>query len=251
MALRLLCVTAHPDDESGGFGGALLLAHAQGVETTVICLTEGRAASNRGNARSDDELATERRREFSASCAILGVSHGEIWQYPDGALLHQNAQEVITRLVESMRRLRPHVVLTFGGDGGPNLHRDHVMAGLFATAAFHWSGRSFFAPQQQQSGLALWAPQKLYYAATDFTVTRLVDEAAVAPRTPASLTLDLGPLKETKRRALEAHHTQVVLSRAGEVFDKYGQYERYLLVAARKPTLLGRETTLFEGVEEE
>ncbi len=249
MALRLMCITAHPDDESGGFGGALLLAAAQGAECSVICLTEGRAASNRGSAKTDDELAVERRREFEASCAILNVAHAEVWHYPDGALLHENGFEVTRRLVETMRRMRPHVVLTFGGDGGPNIHRDHTVAGLFATAAFHWSGRSFFAPEQLGAGLTLWAPQKLYYASTEFTITKFTDEAAVAPKTTASLSLELGPLKEIKRRALEAHGTQLVMSRAGELYEKYGHQERYLLVAARKPELMGTETGMFDGIE--
>ncbi len=249
MPFRLMCITAHPDDESGGFGGALLQAHAQGAETSVICLTEGRAASNRGTTASDDELAAERKREFAASCEILGVSHAEVWKFPDGALLKECGYDVVVPLVECMRRMRPHVVLTFGGDGGPNIHRDHTMAGLFATAAFHWSGRSFFAPEQLAAGLPLWAPQKLYYASTQFTVTKFTEEAAVAPKTPTSLVLELGPLKEIKRRALEAHGTQLVLSRAGELYEQYGHEERYLLVAARHPELMGRETGLFDGIE--
>ena len=152
MALRLLCVTAHPDDESGGFGGALLLAHARHADTTVICLTEGRAASNRGDTRSDDELAAARMAELDVSCAILGVTRHEVWKYPDGALIQANLFEITTRLVERMRQLRPHIVLTFGGDGGPNLHRDHAVASFAATAAFHWSGRSNFAQEQLEDG---------------------------------------------------------------------------------------------------
>ncbi|HVG91815.1 MAG TPA: PIG-L family deacetylase, partial [Alphaproteobacteria bacterium] len=42
--LRLLCFTAHPDDEAGGFGGTLLRYAERGVETHVICLTPGQAA---------------------------------------------------------------------------------------------------------------------------------------------------------------------------------------------------------------
>ena len=56
--LRLLCITAHPDDEAGAFGGILLLYGERGVETSVICLTAGTAAKNRGTARTDEELAT-------------------------------------------------------------------------------------------------------------------------------------------------------------------------------------------------
>ena len=72
--LRLLCVTAHPDDEAGGFGGSLLLYASRGVETHVICLTPGQAATHRGGARSDEELAAMRRQEFQASCRMLKIS---------------------------------------------------------------------------------------------------------------------------------------------------------------------------------
>lgn len=246
-----MCVTAHPDDESGGFGGALLLAHARGADTTVICLTEGRAASNRGDTRNDDELAAARLAELDASCRILGVTRHEVWQYPDGALIQANLFEITTRLVERMRRLRPHIVLTFGGDGGPNLHRDHTVAGFAATAAFQWSGRSNFAPEQLQAGLALWAPQKLYYEAANFTVSKFKDEAAIAPRTPASLKLQLGEMQDVKRRAIEVHLTQDVMSRAAEVYDKYGHEEGYLLASARDPERFEHETDLFTGIEED
>jgi LmbE family N-acetylglucosaminyl deacetylase len=250
LALRLMCVTAHPDDESGGFGGALLMAHARGADTTVICLTEGRAASNRGDTRTDDELAATRLAELEVSCRILGVTRHEVWKYPDGSLIQADLFEMTTRLVERMRQLRPHIVLTFGGDGGPNLHRDHAVASFAATAAFHWSGRSNFAQEQLEQGLTLWAPQKLYYESTKFTVSKFKEEAAVAPRTPASIKLDLGPLQELKRQALEAHDTQEVMSRAAEVFEKYGHEEHYLLASARNPERFERETDLFAGIED-
>jgi LmbE family N-acetylglucosaminyl deacetylase len=250
LALRLMCVTAHPDDESGGFGGALLMAHARGADTTVICLTEGRAASNRGDTRSDDELAAARLAELDASCVILGVTRHEVWKYPDGALIQANLFEMTTRLVERMRQLRPHIVLTFGGDGGPNLHRDHAVTSFAATAAFHWSGRSNFAQEQLENGLGLWAPQKLYYESTRYTVSKFKEEAAVAPRTPASIKLDIGHLQETKRKALEAHDTQGVMSRAAEVFERYGHEEHYLLASARHPERFEGETDLFGGIED-
>lgn len=246
-----MCVTAHPDDESGGFGGALLLAHARGAETTVICLTEGRAASNRGDTRSDDELAAARLAEMATSCRILGVTRHEVWHYPDGKLVETSLLDITTRLVERMRQLRPHVVLTFGGDGGPNLHRDHAVAGFAATAAFHWSGRSNFAPQQLEAGLPLWAPQKLYYATTNFTVSKFAEEAAIAPRITASLHLELGALKELKRQALEAHDTQAVMDRAADAYEKYGHTEPYLLASARDPERFVHETDMFEGIAED
>ncbi len=251
MPLRLLCITAHPDDESGGFAGALMQAHDLGVETRVICLTEGRAASNRGHARSDNELASLRRSEFEQACNILEITHGTILDYPDGDLNKADFYAIVTMLVAEIRRYRPQIVLTFGGDGGPNLHRDHIMAGLFATAAFHWANRSFFASEQLAAGLDLYAPQKLYYSATTFTVSKFTEEAAVAPRVPVSLTLDLAGLKERKQQALEVHGSQAVLDRAGEMFAQHGHQEHYLLAAARNPALIGVEKSMFEGVVED
>jgi LmbE family N-acetylglucosaminyl deacetylase len=66
--LRMMVVTAHPDDEASSFGGSLRLYQEHGAETCVICLTPGQAATYRGGAHSDQELAAMRRKEFAAAC---------------------------------------------------------------------------------------------------------------------------------------------------------------------------------------
>src|SRR4051794_31771239 len=137
--LRLLCVTAHPDDEAGGFGGALALYHARGVETSVICLTPGQAARNRGGAKNDAELSAMRREEFARACKILNVTRGEVLDYPDAALDRQDFHAVSGALVQRIREQRPHVVLAMGTEGAITAHPDHTMATLFATAAFRWA----------------------------------------------------------------------------------------------------------------
>jgi LmbE family N-acetylglucosaminyl deacetylase len=251
LPLRLLCITAHPDDESGAFAGALIQAHELGAETRVLCLTEGRAASNRGQAQSADELAALRRDEFAQACDLLHITEGKVLDFPDGDLNRLDFLAVVTMLVEEIRRYRPQIVLTFGGDGGANLHRDHTMAGLFATAAFHWAGRSFFAPEQLAAGLTLYAPQKLYYSATPFTISNFKEEAAVAPRVSCTLTLDISRFQERKRQALELHGSQLVLDRAGDLLAKFGHEEHYQLAAARNPALVCTERTMFEGVIED
>src|SRR5581483_10190404 len=105
--LRLLCVTAHPDDEASAFGGTLLLYRRRGVETHVLCLTPGQAARNRGQATNSEELARLRRSEFAAACELLEVSHGEVLDYPDGALDRMNFYEAVGKLVHYIRRVRP------------------------------------------------------------------------------------------------------------------------------------------------
>ncbi len=253
MPLRLMCITAHPDDEAGAFGGALLQAAATGARAAVVCLTEGDAGSYRAPGQSDAELAKTRRAEFDAACDELEVSERQLLNFPDGGLWQLPFPDLVAVFTGALRRFRPHVVLTFGGEGGVNLHRDHTVVSLAATAAFHWAGRSGFLPEQlthNGGNLAVWAPQKLYYAATPFLSSADAEALRSGTRGPASLSLVLGPLKERKLAAFARHTSQRgVLERVqaqfGDVFDR----EQYLLVAARAP--FEGETSLWDGVLEE
>src|SRR5207253_10554184 len=146
--LRMMVVTAHPDDEAGNFGGSLRLYAERGVETCVVCLTPGQAATHRGGARDDQELATVRRGEFAASCEILKVRRGIVLDYPDGKLHRQDLYRVVCDLTLLVRQFRPQVMLTFGSEGGVTAHTDHSMAGIFATLAFQWAGRNNRFPDQ-------------------------------------------------------------------------------------------------------
>jgi LmbE family N-acetylglucosaminyl deacetylase len=246
-----MCFTAHPDDECGAFGGALMLAHQRGVETSVVCLTEGRAGSHRGNARSDDELALLRRQEFAAALRVLRVDHGEVLNYPDGGLVHQDFNEVTKVLVAHLRRFRPHVVLTFGGDGNVNLHPDHTMACFFATAAFHWAGRNNFAPEQIAQGLLPYRAQKLYYGAAPFLAHSDAEEGRRITLMPASLVLEVGDLKAKKLEAFMQHTTQAgMFAKVKAAFDETAGEEKYLLAAARGLRSTPLEPDMFSGIEE-
>jgi LmbE family N-acetylglucosaminyl deacetylase len=245
-------MTAHPDDESGAFGGALLMAHAAGMETTVICLTAGQAASNRGDAANGEELAQMRRSEFAAAGEILGVAHGEVLHYSDGRLAEENFSELIGVFVERIRRWRPQVVLTFGGEGGVNLHRDHTIASLAATAAFHWAGRSAIFPEQIEQGLKPYWPQKLYYSATPFVVGKDEEAKAYTCITPASLTLELGEFAGKRLDAFRKHTTQaVLLDKHHDAWAGTESSERYLLVAARGLMSADSDAAMFQGVVED
>jgi LmbE family N-acetylglucosaminyl deacetylase len=251
VAKRLMCITAHPDDESGAFAGALMQAHAQGAETSVICLTDGRAASNRGDAANEQELGEMRRQEFAAALRVLNADHGEVLDYPDGKLARQDFTEVTAALVDRIRRLRPQVVVTFGGDGNVNLHADHTMVSFFATAAFHWAGRRDFAPERA-AGLACYRPQKLYYAAPLFFARLSAGEASEIAVTPYSLVLELGNLKAKKLEAFLEHKSQAaILAQVRDAFSRTGEEERFLLVATRGQRPSMPETNMFDGIEGE
>jgi LmbE family N-acetylglucosaminyl deacetylase len=245
--LRLLCVTAHPDDEAGGFGGALLLANQRGIETYVVCLTPGQAATHRGNTRSGEELAAQRRREFQDACRILKITRGEVLDYPDAALDRADFYNVVEDLVLRIRSIRPQVIITLGPEGAITAHPDHSMASLFATMAFHWAGRANRYVEQLANGLSPHRAQKLYYSTALFT---LPDRQPVS-LPPATATIEIGDFLETKIAAFKAHTSQAPLFALFENHTrKRGSEELFHLVARSVPSILTRETDLFEGVEE-
>ena len=247
---KLLCVTAHPDDEAGGFGGTLLLYAERGVETYVICLTAGTAARNRGTARNNDELAALRRAEFAASCKVLNVAHGEVLDYADSQLDRANLYQAVGDLVLRIRKIRPQVMLTFGPDGGLTGHVDHAMAGTFATLAFEWAGRPDRYTDQVEQGLGPHRVQKLYYLSSDYVLT---DRHPISPPT-VTAHLEIGDGRfETKAQAFQQHKTQKPLFE--RVKKNLGQshpaIEMYHLAAASRPRGGRFETDLFDHVMED
>jgi LmbE family N-acetylglucosaminyl deacetylase len=245
--LRMMCITAHPDDEAGSFGGSLRLYHDRGVESCVICLTPGQAASHRGGAATDEELAAMRQKEFAAACEILKVSRGIVLDYPDGQLHRQDLYRVVCDLTLHIRRFRPHVMLTFGSDGSVTGHTDHSMASVFATLAFHWAGRKNRYPDQVAGEISAHRTQKLYYGTTNFT---LPDRQPVA-LPPATAIIEIGDYLETKIAAFKAHTTQSPLWPLVESHVRQrGRQEMFHLAARVTPGLIEQETDLFAGIEE-
>jgi LmbE family N-acetylglucosaminyl deacetylase len=243
MPLRLLCLCAHPDDECFAFGGALALYASRGVETSVLCLTDGQAAKNRGDASTGKELGQARRAEFEASCKVLGVKNYEVLDYHDGQLEHERLSDLAGQLVAHIRRLRPDVVITFGQDGGLNTHPDHTAVSTATTAAFHWSGSA----KRYITVGDLWQPQRLYYLTANFF---LPDRPAPLPA-PWTHTIDISSVFDKKKEAFAQHKSQAPLMQmAIPLFEKHGPEERYALAYAVTPQPARQSTDLFEGVAE-
>ncbi len=241
MGLKLLCVVAHPDDECFAFGGALALAAEQGVETHVICLTDGQAATHRGDAASSEDLGRMRREEFSDSCRVLGVTHCELLDYQDAQLEFANFSQAAGRLVARIRALRPHVLLTFGLDGALNTHPDHTLVSALTSAAFHWAALEKRFPEAGP----VHAADRLYTLSTSFFMP---DRPAPAP-SPWTVTLDVRSVLARKQEAFRQHTSQApLMERTRGLFEEHGHSEHYTLAAARAPQPATHTTSLFEGL---
>ncbi|WP_353070853.1 PIG-L deacetylase family protein [Tunturiibacter gelidoferens] len=241
MGLKLMCVVAHPDDECYAFGGALALAADRGVETYVVCLTDGQAATNRGDAENGEALGSMRREEFRASCEVLGVTHCELMGYQDAQLEFVEFSKTAERLVERIRRFKPDVLITFGGDGGQNTHADHMMTSMLTTAAFHWAGQPKRYPKAGHPHKA----QRLYYVTANF----LMPDRQPAMMMPWTLTLDIRSVRERKSEAFRKHVSQApLMEKTKEIFERYGAEEFYALAATTEPQACKLQTDLFEGL---
>lgn len=241
MGLKLMCVVAHPDDECFAFGGALALSADRGIETYVICLTDGQAASNRGDAATGEALGQMRREEFRRSCEVLGVTHNELMDYQDGRLEFVDFPVVAGRLVERMRRFKPDVVLTFGGDGGQNTHADHMVASMLTTAAFHWAGQA----KRYPDGGSPHKAERLYY----LTAKMSIPDRPPPMMMPWTVTLDIRSVRERKSEAFRQHVSQApLMEKTKDFFSRYGAEEFYALVATAPPQAAHQGTDLFEGL---
>jgi LmbE family N-acetylglucosaminyl deacetylase len=219
LNLKMMLVVAHPDDECFAFGGALALAADQGVETYVICLTDGQAATHRGDAAS-------------------GVTHHELLDYHDAQLEFTNIAKTAGRLVKRMRRFQPDVVLTFGSDGALNAHPDHMVVSMVTTAAFHWSGR----PNRYPDLGAPFQPSRLFTLSSNFV---LPDRQAPF-LSPWTVVLDIRSVRDRKTEAFRQHTSQApLMERTRAIFDQYGAEEFYTLLAARTPQPAQMLTDLF------
>ena len=241
MGLKLLCVVAHPDDECFAFGGALALAADHGVETQVICLTDGGAASYRGGAQTSEELGQMRRDEFSASCKVLGVSHHELWDLQDTQLEFADFSRTAGRLVAKIREFKPDVVLTFGSDGAVNTHPDHSMVSAFTSNAFHWAASAKRYPEFGP----IHHSKRLFLLTTS---TFLEDRPAPIPA-PWTVTLDIRTVMARKHEAFRQHTSQApLMEKTRELFEKLGHTEHYLLAASPEVGPARQSTSLFEGI---
>ena len=239
--LKLLCVTAHPDDECFAFGGALMLAAEAGVETTVLCFTDGQAATNRGTSQSAADLGRIRREEFAASCKIMNVTHYELLDYQDAQLEFADFSAAAARLVERIRHEKYDIVMTFGLDGALNTHPDHTMVAAFTTAAFHWAASPKRFPQLGPTH----TPRRHYNNTASFLHP---NRPAPLPA-PWTVTLDVSSVVDRKFEAFNAHTSQLpIMDQFRASFEKRARVEYYTLAASPNPQPATHQTDLFTGL---
>lgn len=267
MTRRLLCVLAHPDDESLGMGGLLARSAADGVETYLLTATSGEQGWP-GDPHAHPgrlQLAQLREAELQAAAEILGVREVHLLREPDGGLATTPADPAIARIARVIRRIRPQVVVTFGPDGATG-HPDHIAIGQLATAALvSAADPTYFGAADS----AAHRVAKLYYLAptraqldrydqvfgdSAMTIDGVTRRVPGWPEWSVSAQIDATPYAQQVWQAIACHRSQLpMLNTLAELphatyaalWGATTLYRAYSLVNAEQQ----RESDLFAGLE--
>ena len=175
--LRLLTVHAHPDDESSKGASTVAKYKAEGVHCTLVCCTGGELGDIVNPAMDRPEvkenIGAVRREELTQAAKHIGFDEVILLGYRDSGMpgsvgnfdlrsFHQAPlAEAAGRLVAIIRRVRPHVVITYGDEQQGYPHPDHLKVHSASIVAFDAAGD----PDAHSWAGAPWQPQKLYYSA--------------------------------------------------------------------------------------
>jgi bacillithiol biosynthesis deacetylase BshB2 len=122
---HLLLVFPHPDDESFGKAGTVLLFTKAGTPATLICGTLGELGRNMGNPpfANRETLPKIRKKELEDACKALGVGDLRLLGLRDKTVEFEDPEYVADRIEEVIREVNPSIIMTYYPKYG--VHPDH------------------------------------------------------------------------------------------------------------------------------
>ena len=225
----VLAIAAHRDDVEQTCGGTLLHMAARGLRTGILDLTQGESGT-RGSAE-------ERAAEAEEAGRILGATHRQALDLPDGAIA--NTLENRLKIARVLRELRPRVVILPYWEAR---HPDHAICATLGYEACFVAGLS-----RINAGETLpHRPFKIVYASL---------YADVRP----SFIVDITPFIDQRHAALMAYRSQYANQEQGgglfvpeeEIRERtYAEARHYGLLAGVKygEPFVQREVGLVEDL---
>ncbi len=231
MALTLMAVHAHPDDEASSTGGVLAKYADRGIQTVLVTCTNGEfgdtlSGVKPGEDGHDEQAVAEIRiAELRESCKHLAVSHLELlgyhdsgmpdWEYKDrpDAFCNVPLSEVAGRIGALIEQYRPQVVITYDADGAYQ-HPDHVHAARSAVAAVEATGipdKLYLTAMRRSHWRELW--EALREQGVEVPNDRDIDEQMLRQMEEAerriTTNIDIRDVLDRKRAALLSHASQI------------------------------------------
>lgn len=153
--IQLLAIAVHPDDVELGCAGTLMMEKLQGKTIGVVDLTRGELGT-----RGTPEL---RELEAEKAAGIMGLDIRENLGMKDG--FFQNNEENQRKLIRSIRKYRPEIVLASPLE---DRHPDHGRAGKLISDSCFLSGlRKIFTLDDQGKEQGNWRPKYIFHFIQD------------------------------------------------------------------------------------
>ncbi len=133
MKKTLVCIFAHPDDESFGPSGTIHKFTAT-HDVFIICATNGDAGENHLKD-SKTGLGRIRQEELRSSAALLGVKNVFFLNYHDATLSNIHYHAIASDIMTIIDDLRPETLMTFEHRGVSG-HLDHIAISMITTYVF-------------------------------------------------------------------------------------------------------------------
>lgn len=244
-APRLLFVHAHPDDETLTTGGTIAHYIANGADVHVVTCTLGEEGEVIGDRYAQlavdaaDQLGGYRISELTSALTALGVSEpnflGGPGRWRDSGMDGTNSRhhqrfvdadmdEAVRELVAIIRRVRPHVAVTYDPDGGYG-HPDHIQAhrvtteAVAASAGNDYPGAPWHVPKFYWTVIStssMGAGLESLDGAPDEWVHVTIDDVPFGyPDDKIDAVIDARDQMPAKVEALRAHATQVTVAPNG------------------------------------
>lgn len=214
---KILCIFAHPDDESFSAGGTIIKYAKAGWTVDLLCATKGEAGST-GEVRvsTGDALGEVRQAELQEAGKVLGISSITFLPYKDGTLHTQVSGNIEEALITILAEKKPDIIITFE-TGGISNHPDHIKLSYATTYAFQEYAKMRRKAKKEDEN-----PPKLYYACIPESVGQYLVENDVFPKEAherlwkgvedkkVSTVIDFKRFAGQKEEALSKHVTQMV-----------------------------------------
>ncbi len=231
--LPILAVFAHPDDEGFGSGATLAMLATKGARITLVCATNGDVGEiSDPDLATPETLAQVRQEELRRAMAVTGISDVRFLGYRDSGMqgtednrhpasLVQAAPERVTeQLVDVIREVRPHLLMTHDPTGGYG-HPDHKAAHRNTKAAYEAAGDETNPAEGEP-----WTTPLLYYVCYPISVfqgiwhkmvelgieppfARELADQIGSPDEDVTTILEMGEYVDTKIASLDCHRTQI------------------------------------------
>jgi LmbE family N-acetylglucosaminyl deacetylase len=239
---RLLCVFAHPDDESYGPGGAIARCSMEGASVYLLMFTCGEAGTiGVSKDLSRERLSQRRVDELAAACDALGIAEHRVLGTPDRGVADIDPRWAIDQIVRDIHKYHPQVLLTFHHKGISG-HSDHIAVAGYLEEAF------------DRAGGGPGAPSKLYGYGITRRLAELYNRPDAVPLEDDEIdaVVDIpDAAMDRKLEAIRRHATQYdFYLRQKEKFDyrEEARPEHFHLRRTRLPRPADVERDLFEGV---